>query len=134
MNPLFLTLQLAFDALMLATLLWVWSRNRAKPQAARPEPVSPESAPDFESLLQVEEATRRLHEAIQAADARLRAMRVSVSEVSPEPNQAYGAVWALYRRGLDARSIAQELSLSQAEVRLVLSLKDPQDPSHPVDN
>jgi hypothetical protein len=134
MNPLFYGLQLAFDTLVLGGLLWVWSRSRIRPASPRPAPPEPPKATEFEHLLQAEDATRNLQEAMQAADSRLRALRVCGSEPPEEPNHARSAVWALHRRGLDPKSIAEELSLSQAEVRLVLSLKTPQDSGRAVDN
>jgi hypothetical protein len=134
MSPLFGPLQLAFDLVLLGGLLWVWSRNRVKLAPPQPAPAGDVKPVDFEQVLQAEEAARQLHEALQAADARLRALRVCASaEAPPEPNHARSAVWALHRRGLDPRSIADELSLSQAEVRLVLSLENPQASRPPVD-
>jgi hypothetical protein len=134
MDSLFHPLQLAFNALILGGLLWVWARSRSRPAEPQPAPPQPPESLQFEPLLHAEELTRGLQEALQAADARLRALRVSASESAPEPNHTRSAVWALHRRGIDPRSIAEELSLSQDEVRLVLSLKSPQAPGRAVDN
>lgn len=120
-------LQLIFDALILMGLMWLWSRDRQRSQAPPVPEAQAVEPPRFDEVLRAEEAIQRLQQVIQAADTRLRSLRVSAADMAPETGNVYGAVRAMHRSGLDAQVIAQELSIPKAEVRLVLSLNNPQE-------